>query len=119
MRRCASSSRRSCAANNAARIKKPLFVIQGKNDPRVPYQEADQIVATVRKGGTPVWYMTANDEGHGFGKKVNADYQFFTSIDFLKTYLLEVRRPAGVRRSCCVFTTEMRGGAGRPALLSR
>ncbi|SHH71516.1 prolyl oligopeptidase family serine peptidase [Massilia sp. CF038] len=75
-------------ANNAARIKKPLFVIQGKNDPRVPYQEADQIVATVRKGGTPVWYMTANDEGHGFAKKANADYQFFTSIDFLKTYLL-------------------------------
>lgn len=75
-------------ANNAARIKKPLFVIQGKNDPRVPYQEADQIVATVRKGGTPVWYMTANDEGHGFGKKANADYQFFASIDFLKTYLL-------------------------------
>jgi len=75
-------------ANNAARIKKPLFVIQGKNDPRVPYQEADQIVATVRKGGTPVWYMTANDEGHGFGKKANADYQFFASIDFLRTYLL-------------------------------
>jgi len=75
-------------ANNAARIKKPLFVIQGKNDPRVPYQEADQIVATVKGGGTPVWYMTANDEGHGFGKKANADYQFFASIDFLRTYLL-------------------------------
>jgi len=74
--------------NNAGRIKKPLFVIQGKNDPRVPYQEADQIVATVKKSGTPVWYMTANDEGHGFGKKVNADYQFFTAIDFLNTYLV-------------------------------
>ena len=75
--------------NNAAKIKKPLFVIQGKNDPRVPYQEADQIVATVKKNGVPVWYMTANDEGHGFAKKVNSDYQFFASLDFLNTYLLK------------------------------
>ncbi len=74
--------------NNASKIKKPLFVIQGKNDPRVPYQEADQIVATVKKGGVPVWYMTANDEGHGFAKKVNSDYQFYASLDFLNTYLL-------------------------------
>jgi len=76
-------------ANNAARIKKPLFVVQGKNDPRVPWQEADQIVATVKKNGTPVWYMTANDEGHGFGKKANADYLFYSGIDFFNTYLLK------------------------------
>ena len=74
--------------NNAARIKKPLFVVQGKNDPRVPYQEADQIVATVKKNGTPVWYMTALDEGHGFAKKVNADYQFYATIGFLDQYLV-------------------------------
>ncbi len=78
---------RTAPLNNAARIKKPLFVVQGKNDPRVPYQEADQIVATVKKGGTPVWYMTALDEGHGFGKKANADYQFYSTIGFLNTYL--------------------------------
>ncbi|MCC2954582.1 S9 family peptidase [Massilia sp. IC2-477] len=76
-------------ANNAAKIKKPLFVVQGKNDPRVPWQEADQIVATVKKNGTPVWYMTANDEGHGFGKKANADYLFYSTIDFFNTYLLK------------------------------
>lgn len=76
-------------ANNAAKIKKPLFVVQGKNDPRVPWQEADQIVATVKKNGTPVWYMTANDEGHGFGKKANADYLFYAGIDFFNTYLLK------------------------------
>ncbi|MGH8856404.1 MAG: alpha/beta hydrolase family protein, partial [Telluria sp.] len=76
-------------ANNAAKIRKPLFVVQGKNDPRVPWQEADQIVATVKKNGTPVWYMTANDEGHGFGKKVNADYLFYAGIDFFNTYLLK------------------------------
>jgi dipeptidyl aminopeptidase/acylaminoacyl peptidase len=75
--------------NNAARIRKPLFVVQGKNDPRVPYQEADQIVATVKKNNVPVRYMMANDEGHGFGKKANADYLFFTGIDFLNAYLLK------------------------------
>ncbi len=75
-------------ANNAAKITKPLFVVQGKNDPRVPYQEADQIVATVKKNGTPVWYMTANDEGHGFAKKVNSDYLFYSTIGFLQKYLL-------------------------------
>ena len=74
--------------NRASRIKKPLFVVQGKNDPRVPYQEADQIVATAKKNGTPVWYMVANDEGHGFSKKANADYQFFSTITFLNNYLL-------------------------------
>jgi dipeptidyl aminopeptidase/acylaminoacyl peptidase len=74
--------------NRAHRIKKPLFVVQGKNDPRVPYQEADQIVATVKKNGTPVWYMTALDEGHGFGKKANADYQFYSTINFFERYLL-------------------------------
>ncbi len=79
----------SAPANNASKIKKPLFVVQGKNDPRVPWQEADQIVATVKKNGTPVWYMTANDEGHGFGKKANADYLFYSGIDFLNTYLLK------------------------------
>ena len=76
-------------ANNAGKIRKPLFVVQGKNDPRVPWQEADQIVATVKKNGTPVWYMTANDEGHGFGKKANADYLFYSTIDFFNTYLLK------------------------------
>ena len=76
-------------ANNAARIRKPLFVVQGKNDPRVPWHEADQIVATVKKNGTPVWYMTANDEGHGFAKKANADYLFYAGIDFFNTYLLK------------------------------
>lgn len=76
-------------ANRADRITKPLFVVQGKNDPRVPWQEADQIVATVKKNGTPVWYMTANDEGHGFGKKANADYLFYSTIDFFNTYLLK------------------------------
>jgi dipeptidyl aminopeptidase/acylaminoacyl peptidase len=61
--------------NNAAKISKPLFVIQGANDPRVPQSEAEQIVAKVRANGSPVWYMLALDEGHGFAKKSNRDAQ--------------------------------------------
>ena len=75
--------------NRAAQIKKPLFVVQGKNDPRVPYTEAEQIVATLKKAGTPVWYMVAADEGHGFAKKANSDYQFFATIEFMRRYLLD------------------------------
>jgi dipeptidyl aminopeptidase/acylaminoacyl peptidase len=73
---------------NAARITKPLFVIQGKNDPRVPYTEAEQIVAEVRKNGTSVWYLRAENEGHGFARKENADFQFYAMVIFLKRYLL-------------------------------
>jgi dipeptidyl aminopeptidase/acylaminoacyl peptidase len=58
---------------HASKITKPLFVAQGKNDPRVPVGEAEQIVRTVRAGGTPVWYLLAKDEGHGFAKKSNRD----------------------------------------------
>jgi len=61
--------------NNADKITKPLFVIQGANDPRVPISEADQIVAKVRNNGGQVWYMVAKDEGHGFAKKGNRDAQ--------------------------------------------
>jgi dipeptidyl aminopeptidase/acylaminoacyl peptidase len=74
---------------NAARIVDPLFVVQGKNDPRVPFTEAEQIVATVRKNGTPVWYEMALDEGHGFQKKTNRDHYQNATILFLEEYLLK------------------------------
>ena len=74
---------------NAAKIKKPLFVIQGKNDPRVPYTEAEQIVTTVRQGGTPVWYLRAENEGHGFQKKDNQDYQFYATVLFMQQTVLK------------------------------
>ena len=73
--------------NHADRITKPLFVVQGRNDPRVPYTEAEQIVATVKKNGTPVWFMMAADEGHGFAKKPNADYLFASMAEFAKQVL--------------------------------
>ncbi len=72
---------------NAQRIKKPLFVVQGKNDPRVPFTEAEQIVAKVRSFGTPVWYLRADNEGHGFSRKENSDFQFYATIQFLEMTL--------------------------------
>jgi len=74
--------------NNAHKISKPLFVVQGGNDPRVPLSEAEQIVAKAKENGTPVWYLMATDEGHGFRKKNNADYQFYATVQFVKQFLL-------------------------------
>ena len=73
---------------NSAKITKPLFVIHGKNDPRVPLNEAEQIVATVRQNGTPVWYLMAKDEGHGFARKPNVDFQFYSTVKFIQEFLL-------------------------------
>jgi dipeptidyl aminopeptidase/acylaminoacyl peptidase len=78
---------------SAAKIKKPLFVIQGRNDPRVPASEAEQMVATLQKRGTPVWYLEGKDEGHGFAKKRNQDYQMYATIRFMQDYLLDGLAP--------------------------
>ena len=77
----------------ADKIKKPLFVIQGRNDPRVPASEAEQMVATLQKRGTPVWYLEGKDEGHGFAKKRNQDYQMYATILFMQKYLLDGLEP--------------------------
>ena len=74
--------------NNAHKITKPLFVIQGLNDPRVPASEAEQIVDVVRKNGGDVWYMLAKDEGHGFRKKTNRDHYTAAVVMFFQKYLL-------------------------------
>jgi dipeptidyl aminopeptidase/acylaminoacyl peptidase len=79
---------RAAPLNNASKITKPLFIVQGKNDPIVPPSEADQMIRAVRKKGVPVWYLMAKDEGHGFFKKANRDYQFYATVLFVKAYLL-------------------------------
>jgi dipeptidyl aminopeptidase/acylaminoacyl peptidase len=79
---------RTAPLNNASKITKPLFVVQGGNDPRVPLSEAEQIVAKVRQNGSPVWYLMARDEGHGFRKKGNADFQFYATVEFVKRHLI-------------------------------
>ena len=75
--------------NNAGKISKPLFVVQGKNDPRVPFTEAEQIVAKLREHRTPVWYLRAENEGHGFARKENADFQFYATVLFLQATVLK------------------------------
>jgi dipeptidyl aminopeptidase/acylaminoacyl peptidase len=70
--------------NNATRITKPLFIIQGLNDPRVPASEADQMKRIVRGNGGEVWYLAAKDEGHGFRKKKNRDFQAAAQTLFLE-----------------------------------
>ena len=74
---------------NVKKILKPLFVVQGKNDPRVPVTESEQMVKAIRDNSGTVWYLLAKDEGHGFRKKQNADFQFLSTIVFLKEHLLK------------------------------
>ena len=74
--------------SKASNIRKPLFVVQGRNDPRVPYQEAEQIVEKARANNIPVWYLLADNEGHGFARKPNADFQFYSQILFMQRFLL-------------------------------
>jgi dipeptidyl aminopeptidase/acylaminoacyl peptidase len=70
-------------------ITKPMFIVAGRNDPRVPYTEGQQMTAAIRRHGVPVWYLLAADEGHGFAKKGNRDYQFAATVMFIRRYLLE------------------------------
>ncbi|KGO93028.1 peptidase S9, prolyl oligopeptidase [Flavobacterium subsaxonicum WB 4.1-42 = DSM 21790] len=75
--------------NNAQKITRPMFIIQGKNDPRVPYTEAEQMVGKIQANNGVVWYLMANDEGHGFRKKNNQDFMFYAVTNFVKEYLLK------------------------------
>jgi dipeptidyl aminopeptidase/acylaminoacyl peptidase len=79
---------RTAPLSSATKITKPLFVVQGGNDPRVPRSEAEQMVGQVRKNATPVWYLLARDEGHGFLKKANVDFQFYATVLFIRQHLL-------------------------------
>src|SRR2546430_1493507 len=79
---------RTAPLNNVDKITKPLFIVAGLNDPRVPHSEADQMVAALKQRSVPVWYLLAKDEGHGFRKKPNQDFQFYATILFTQRYLL-------------------------------
>ena len=69
---------------NIARITKPMLVMQGANDPRVPQSESDQVVAKIRENGTEAWYVLFADEGHGFLKKPNNDLRREVETVFLQ-----------------------------------
>lgn len=75
--------------NNTDKIKKPMFIIQGTNDPRVPVTEATQMRDKLKAQGNVVWYLEAKDEGHGFRKKANVDFQRLAIIRYMEEYLLK------------------------------
>ena len=75
--------------NHVDRITKPLFIVQGGNDPRVPASEAVQMKAKIQAKGGTVWFLMANDEGHGFRKKNNTDFQFYAMVAFIREHLLK------------------------------
>ena len=74
--------------NSVEKIRIPMFVVQGQNDPRVPVTEAEQIVAALREQGQPVWYMNALNEGHGYRKKENRDIYGQATMMFFQEYLV-------------------------------
>jgi dipeptidyl aminopeptidase/acylaminoacyl peptidase len=73
---------------SADKIRTPILIVQGQNDPRVPLSESEQMVAALRKNKVPVWYVVGKNEGHGFAKKTNQDYLQAVEIEFLRRYLL-------------------------------
>ena len=81
---------RTAPLTNAARITTPLFVVQGANDPFVPPSEAEQLINAVRGGprGVPVWYLVVKDGGHGGFNKAARDFEFYATVEFVKTYLV-------------------------------
>lgn len=74
--------------NQVEKINTPLLIGQGLNDPRVPAYESEQIVAALGETETPVWYVLARDEGHGFRKKDNRDYWMQAVVLFIQQRLL-------------------------------
>ncbi len=78
---------RQSPLNSAAKIKTPLLVVQGANDPRVKKAESDQIVIALRDRGFPIEYLVAPDEGHGFARPVNNMAMFVAIEKFLSKHL--------------------------------
>jgi dipeptidyl aminopeptidase/acylaminoacyl peptidase len=74
--------------NHTDKIRKPIFIVQGGNDPRVPFTESIQMKDKIKQNGGTVWFLMAKDEGHGFRKKNNVDFQFYSTIEFIKQFLL-------------------------------
>jgi dipeptidyl aminopeptidase/acylaminoacyl peptidase len=73
---------------NAKKVTKPLLVVQGLNDPAVVPAEAERMISAVRENGAPVWYLAAKDEGHGFRKQNNVEFQFYVTVLFIQKFLL-------------------------------
>lgn len=74
--------------NHAKEITKPIFVVQGANDPRVPLSEATGFRDAIRGLNPNVWSLIGKDEGHGFAKKKNRDFQMYATVLFMRKFLL-------------------------------
>jgi dipeptidyl aminopeptidase/acylaminoacyl peptidase len=74
--------------NNSEKIRKPVYAVVGKNDPRVPWTESRQMLDKLRNNGIQTWFLMANDEGHGYAKKRNQDFLFYSTILFVQQFLL-------------------------------
>jgi len=73
--------------NRADRIRRPLLVVHGANDPRVPLAEAEAITAAVRRSGQMVWSVVARNEGHGFIREENQRFRFLAGVAFARACL--------------------------------
>jgi len=76
-------------ARRMDQLRSALLLVHGGNDPRVPFSETLQIVERARSTGRPVWTVFADNEGHGFERRENIDYQQAAVAVFLRRFLLE------------------------------
>ena len=74
--------------NHTDAITKPIFIIAGQNDPRVPISEATQMETKIKGINSNTWFLVGKDEGHGFAKKKNRDYQMYATVLFMQKFLL-------------------------------
>jgi dipeptidyl aminopeptidase/acylaminoacyl peptidase len=81
--------------NNSEKIRKPVYAVVGKNDPRVPWTESRQMLDKLKGNGITTWFLMANDEGHGYAKKKNQDFLFYSTIMFVRQFLLGENVAAG------------------------
>ncbi|HEY8966753.1 MAG TPA: alpha/beta fold hydrolase, partial [Candidatus Methylacidiphilales bacterium] len=72
---------------HAEKLVRPLFIVAGANDPRVPASEAEQLLAALKKNKQAPWYLLAKDEGHGFAKKANRDFLGAARVLFFQEFL--------------------------------
>jgi len=86
---------RTAPLNNSEKIRKPVYAVVGKNDPRVPWTESQQMLDKLKSNGNTTWFLMANDEGHGYAKKKNQDYLFYSTIMFVRQFLLGENVAAG------------------------
>jgi dienelactone hydrolase len=101
---------RQSPLNHVEKIKTPLLIVQGANDPRVKKSESDQIVVALRDKGFPVEYLLAEDEGHGFARPVNQMAMFAAVEKFLAKHLggrYQAEMPEAVAQRLAQITVDV------------